>query len=192
MRSRVFQLTLVCLLSIGLAGCHRKEVAELKALQAAMEVQQLNLSKMDDFNSNVFSGQRWELLGKSHAQNVVVHWPDGRTTNELGQHEQDLRAIFEWAPDTRITDHTVRVANGDWTAVTGIMEGTFTQPMTMPDGKNIPPTGKRYSLPVATFAHWKDRVMDEKHIYYDNDALFTQLGVASDEGTYEDPFPDAK
>jgi len=33
--------------------------------------------------------------------------------------------MFTYAPDTRIKEHPIRIGQGDWTAVYGIMEGTF-------------------------------------------------------------------
>jgi hypothetical protein len=59
------------------------------------------------------------------------------------------------------------------------MEGTFTKPMPMPDGTSIPPTGKSFKLPMATFGHWgKDGVMFEEYLYWDNATYMAQLGLA--------------
>jgi hypothetical protein len=60
--------------------------------------------------------------------------------------------------------------------------------MPMPDGKNIAPTGKQFKLTMATFGHWKNGVMDEEYLFYDNAALFDQLGVGmKPAGKVEDP-----
>jgi hypothetical protein len=179
--------------SVALLGCHKKELAQLKALQAAADSAQVNLVKFDDLDFNVFTGQKWEQLGKSHAQNVVVHWPDGYTSNGLEQHTEDLKAMFVWAPDTRITEHPIKIANGEWTAVMGVMEGTFTQPMPTDDGKNIAPTGKVFRVEMATLAHWRNGLMDEEYLFWDNQALLEQIGVGEKpEGSYGDPFPEDK
>jgi hypothetical protein len=69
------------------------------------------------------------------------------------------------------------VANGEWTAVTSLLEGTFTQAMPVPGGTTIEPTGRTFRLPMATFGHWKDGVMDEVHVFLDHAALHAQLGV---------------
>ena len=108
-----FEFTLVGLVValVALPGCHRKEAAELAALKASMEATQLNLAKFDDLDFNVFSGQKWDQLSKSHAQNIVVHWPDGHTTTGLEQHTHDLQAMFVWAPDMRIADHPIQKIN---------------------------------------------------------------------------------
>jgi hypothetical protein len=58
------------------------------------------------------------------------------------------------------------------------MEGTFTKPMPLPDGKAIPPTGKAFKLPMATIGHWnKDGVMSEEYLFWDNATYMKQLGL---------------
>jgi hypothetical protein len=60
--------------------------------------------------------------------------------------------------------------------VTGVMRGTFTKPMTI-GGKTIQPTGKSFELPMATIGHWKDGVMDEEWLFWDNQTYMKQLGL---------------
>lgn len=86
-----------------------------------------NLATFDDLDYNVFSNQKWDEFEKSHSKDIVVHWPDGRVTKGLEQHIADLKAMFVYAPDTRIKQHPVKLGSGDWTSVIGIMEGTFTR-----------------------------------------------------------------
>jgi predicted ester cyclase len=137
-----------------------------------------NLANFDDLDFNVYSNQRWDQLGKSHAKDITVHWPDGRTTKGIDVHIEDLKGMFVFAPDTRIKEHPVRIASGDWTAVTGVMEGTFSKPMPVGGGKTIAPTGKSYKLPMATIGHWKNGKMDEEWLFWDNQAFMKQIGVA--------------
>src|SRR5689334_4729252 len=101
-----------------------------------------HLRIFDELDFEVFTGQKWSRLDESHARNIRVHWPDGHFTDGIDQHIADLKAMFVWAPDTRILQHPLRLATNNLTAVTGIMEGTFTRPM--PDGKGgyIKPTHK--------------------------------------------------
>jgi len=137
-----------------------------------------HLATFDDLDFNVFSGQKWSELGRSHAKDITVHWPDGRVTHGIETHIEDLKAMFVYAPDTRIKEHPIRIASGDWTSVTGIMEGTFSKPMPVAGGKTIPPTGKTYKIPMATIGHWKDGVMDEEYLFWDNQSFMKQLGLA--------------
>ena len=72
--------------------------------------------------------------------------------------------MFTFAPDNRITEHPVRFGtdDGQWTAVTGWLEGTFTKPMALANGTVIQPIGKAYRIPMATLGHWtKDGIMFE-------------------------------
>lgn len=86
--------------------------------------------------------------------------------------------MFTYAPDTRIEEHPIKIGQGDWTAVYGIMKGTFTKPMTMPDGKVIQPTGKSFKLPMATISHWTmDGNFDEEYLFWDNQTYMNQLGL---------------
>jgi hypothetical protein len=139
-----------------------------------------NLANFDDLDFRVYSGQKWEDLHKSHAKDIVVHYPDGHTTTGLEAHIAELKPLFTFAPDTKITEHPIRLgtADAEWTAVAGTLDGTFSKPMGRPDGKSISPTGKAFHLPMATLGHWnKDGVMSEEYLYWDNASLMKQIGL---------------
>ena len=136
-----------------------------------------NLRTFDELDYDVFSGQRWEDLPRSHSDDIVVHWPDGHETRGLERHVEDLKAMFVYAPDTRVKKHPVRFGAGEWTSVIGEMEGTFTRPMTLPDGKVVAPTGKAFRLPMCTVGRWEDGVMVEEFLFWDNLTYLQQLGV---------------
>ncbi|MCI4567698.1 ester cyclase [Lysobacter sp. CFH 32150] len=150
------------------------ELAEIKAEQAKIEQ---NLANFDDLDFNVYSNQKWDELSKSHAANIVVHWPDGRTTTGIEPHIEDLKKQFVFAPDTKIKTHPIKIAQGNWTAVTGVMEGTFSQPMPTPDGKTIPPTNKPFKLDMVTIGRWENGVMQEEWLFWDNHAFMQQIGL---------------
>lgn len=57
------------------------------------------------------------------------------------------------------------------------MEGTFSKPMNLGGGKVIAPTGKTFKLTMNTVAHWKDGVMQEEYLFWDNAGLMAQIGV---------------
>ncbi len=46
------------------------------------------------------------------------------------------------------------------------------------DGKTVPPTGKAFKIPMVTIGHWKDGVMDEEWLFWDNLAFMKQIGLA--------------
>jgi hypothetical protein len=137
-----------------------------------------HLARMDTLDFQVFTHQQWDRLSESHAKNIVVHWPDGRQTKGLGKHTDDLRAMFVYAPDTRIRVHPVKFGSRDWTCVIGKMEGTFTKPMPTRDGKKIPPTGKAFKITMCTVGHWnKKGLMDEEYLFWDNQSMMQQIGL---------------
>ncbi len=136
-----------------------------------------NLKVFDTLDFDVFSNQKWERLQESHAHDIVVTWPDGHETRGIDRHIADLKAMFQFAPDIEIKTHPIRFGSGTWTAVTGVMTGTFTQPMPQADGSAIPPTGKRFAISMATIAHWKDGTMDHEWLFWDNQDFMNQLGL---------------
>jgi SnoaL-like polyketide cyclase len=139
-----------------------------------------NLATFDDLDFHVYTGQHWQNLHKSHAQNIVVYYPDGHTTIGIPAHIKELNFMWTFAPDNRITEHHVRfgTAEGEWTAVMGYLDGTFTKPMVLPGGKVIQPTGKAYHLPMATLGHWnKEGTMDKEYLFWDNATLMNQIGA---------------
>ncbi|MEI9886592.1 MAG: ester cyclase [Rhizomicrobium sp.] len=137
-----------------------------------------HIATFDTLDFVVFSKQEWGRLHESHAENIIVSWPDGHDTHGIERHIQDLKQLFVHAPDTRIEVHPIRIANGEWTAVTGIMKGTFTRPMHLADGTVIQPTGRAFELPMATVAHWSKGRMDHEWLYWDNQTYMRQLGIA--------------
>jgi len=139
-----------------------------------------NLANFDDLDFHVYTGQQWENLHKSHGKDIVVYYPDGHTTKGLPDHIKELKFMWTFAPDNRITEHPVRFGTGDgeWTAVMGFLDGTFTKPMSLPNGTIIQPTGMAYHLPMATLGHWnKDGVMSEEYLFWDNATLMKQIGI---------------
>ena len=138
-----------------------------------------NLETFDTLDYVVFSNQEWVRLHESHSLDVVVNWPDGHHTNGIERHIEDLKAMFVYAPDTKIKVHPIKFGSNDFTCVTGIMTGTFTKPMPIGNGKFIQPTGKAFSLPMCTVGHWKDGVMIEEWLYWDNATYMKQIGVGN-------------
>jgi hypothetical protein len=138
-----------------------------------------NLETFDTLDYVVFSNQEWVRLHESHSHDVIAYWPDGHHTNGIERHIEDLKVMFVYAPDTKIKVHPIKFGSNDFTCVTGIMTGTFTKPMPIGDGKFIQPTGKSFSLPMCTVGHWKDGVMIEEWLYWDNATYMKQIGVGN-------------
>ena len=138
-----------------------------------------HLKVFDVLDFDVFSGQKWDRLGESHAKDIVVTWPDGHETKGIEKHIEDLKALFVYAPDIAIKAHPIRFGSGSWTTATGVMTGTFSKPMPIGDGKTIPPTGKRFAVGMATIAHWNaNGQMDHEWLFWDGQDFMKQIGLA--------------
>ncbi|MCY1044832.1 ester cyclase [Corallococcus sp. bb12-1] len=170
-------VALLALTLLGPAACTSAE-EELERYQQAEAQVNTHLTTFDTLDFDVFTHQKWDQLQHSHAQDIIVHWPDGHQTQGIDVHIADLQAMFVYAPDTRIQVHPIRLGSGEWTSVVGIMEGTFTQPMPLPDGTSIAPTGKSIKLVMNTVSRWKDGVMAEEYLFWDNQSYMQQLGLA--------------
>lgn len=137
----------------------------------------MRLARFDSLDFDVYSNQKWDQLHVSHADNIVVHYPDGHTTTGLPDHIEELKPMFVFAPDTKIKVHPIKFGTGQWTSVMGEMEGTFSKPMPMGGGKTIAPTGKRFKLSMVTVGRWEGGKMAEEFLMWDNAAFMKQLGV---------------
>jgi predicted ester cyclase len=173
--------------ALAFTACSKNEAKSSDAGSAGAQSQTLgdsarmiaqNLMKFDTLDFDVFSNQKWDRLRESHAQDIIVSWPDGHDTHGIDKHIEDLKAMFVFLPDLKITEHPIKIANGHWTSVTGRMVGTFSKPMPIGNGKSVPPTGKKLDLTMATIGHWTDAgVMDHEWLFWDNQTFMKQLGL---------------
>src|SRR5207302_3797129 len=165
--------------AVVFAACSRGESGAnaSRSAESAGQVAALNdsaskiaehLMKFDTLDFDVFSNQKWDRLGESHAADVIVTWPDGHETRGIQKHIEDLKALFVWGPDIKIKVHPIRFGSGNWTGVTGVMTGTFSRPMAGPDGTTIQPTGKHFAIGMATIGHWKNGKIDHEWLFWDN------------------------
>lgn len=152
---------------------------ELKKFTDERATVKKNMKTFDELDFVVFSNQEWTRLHESHAKDVKVNWPDGHYTTGIEKHIEDLKAMFVYSPDTNIKVHPVKIGSGEWTSVIGVMAGTFTKPMPIGDGKFIEPTGKKFSITMCTVGHWKNGVMIEEYLFWDNLTYMKQLGIAN-------------
>ncbi len=150
---------------------------ELKKYTDDKMTTEKNLETADMLEYIVFSRQEWIRRHEALPKDIIVNWPDGHQTYGRDQHIKDLTAMFANAPDAKVKMHPVRITSGDFIAETGIITGTFTKPMPTGDGKFIQPTGRQFSVPMCAVGHWKDGVMTEEWLYWDNAAYMQQLGL---------------
>ena len=101
----------------------------------------------------------------------VVH--TGQVKNDLDATKQMFLTLTAAFPDySEKIEHMI--AEGDMVAVFYILSGTFKNAF-----GNTAPTGKKFSVPAAVLAHFKDGKQVEAWQYIDNDEWNRQLGVVS-------------
>ena len=141
---------------------------------------QENLERFDQLDFDAYSKRKnMKLFRDIHCADVKVVFPDGRTTHGIDQHVKDIEGLFNGTPDSRISAHPIAFGSGDWTATTGVLEATFSEPMKLPDGNSIPPTGKKIKMPMATIARWDNGCIAEEHLFWDNAEYMKQLGLGN-------------
>jgi SnoaL-like polyketide cyclase len=154
------------------------DAADLQRYRDAEKIGLQQLEKFDTLDFDVFTNQKWDRLKESHSANIKVYWPDGRVTEGIDTHINDLKYMFSFAPDTRIFEHPIKLQTGEWTSVVGYMEGTFSKPMKLADGTEIPPTGKSSRIRMSTVGHWgPEGTMTEEYLFWDNQSFMKQIGL---------------
>jgi steroid delta-isomerase-like uncharacterized protein len=69
------------------------------------------------------------------------------------------------------------VEEGDAFADEWVFVGTHTGPLVLPDGTELPPTGKRVEMPGMELVKMRDGKIVLDNLYYDNLAVASQLGL---------------
>jgi predicted ester cyclase len=85
-------------------------------------------------------------------------------------------------PDRTLTVD-VYVEQGDTIVVEYTFAGTNTGPLVMPDGTELPPTGKRIEFKGMELLQFRDGKAVVNHDYWDNMAAVGQLGLLPEAAT---------
>lgn len=182
-------LALVTLLAIfGGFAYAGEDVAALKAKIAELQGQvdahateraqtARHLEIFDELDLIAFNSRDMKRIGEIHAENVIVHNPDGTQTTPFPPHAEELKFLFDTF-DFVVTDHIVGFGYGEWTAGISISEGKWVKPLTLPDGTVKQPTGKKVRLKIATIARWENGRIAEEYLFWDNADWNRQIGLS--------------
>ena len=116
-----------------------------------------------------------EGLVNSYTEDAMLVTPDGTA--------QGRAAILEvWSRDkaafpARTVTIDVTVEQGDTIAAEFTWAATNTGPLVMPDGTEMPPTGKRIEAKGMELVQVRGGKLAVHHLYYDNMAVARQLGL---------------
>ncbi len=187
MKKSIIVLTLITL-SLGANVAFADEsIAELKQkiteLQAQVDAHKKereqttrHLEIFDELDLEAFNHRDMKRIGEIHADNVIVHNPDGTQTSPFPPHEEELQFLFDTF-NFKVTDHIVGFGFGEWTAGISISEGKWVKSIVLPDGTVLQPTGKKVRLKIATIARWENERIAEEYLFWDNQDWNKQIGL---------------
>lgn len=116
-------------------------------VEAQTTVEKANLERFDKVDFQAWNNRNWTLFRELHAPDVLVVDFNGHTTKGIEQHVQWAMAANSGQPESRILAHPIKIAAGNWTAVTGTSPGNFT---------------------MVTVAHWKDGRIAQEYLFMQN------------------------
>jgi ketosteroid isomerase-like protein len=138
-----------------------------------------NLELMQTLD-DAWSAQDWDTFAQCHKPDTVVRWPGQPPTHGVEAHRAESIQLFKTFPDNRVGNRPYKTlfGSGDWTCAVASFTGTMTGPMTGPDGKDVPPTGKRFEVDFCTVARWDDGQIVEENLFYDLVGMMRQIGLS--------------
>jgi steroid delta-isomerase-like uncharacterized protein len=116
-----------------------------------------------------------------YAEDAVQNMPDGTFEGRSTIRERLAQELIGFTD----LNHTVRsfLEEGDTFADEWTFAGTHTRPFLLPDGTELPPTGKRVEIAGMEFVQVRDGKVVINTLYYDNLAVAVQLGVVPEGAT---------
>ena len=108
-----------------------------------------NLDRFDQLDFDAWNNRNWTLFREIHSPDVLVVDFSGKVTRGIDQHVKWANESLSSTPSTIIA-HPLKIAAGNWTAVTGNSTRTDLS------------TGESFNSTMVTVAHWKDgRILEE-------------------------------
>jgi hypothetical protein len=112
-----------------------------------------NLERFDKLDFEAWNNRNWTLFREIHGPDVLVVDFNGNATRGIEQHVQWAMAAISAAPESRVLAHPIKIAAGNWTAVTGTLPGNVT---------------------MVTVAHWEDGRIAEEYLFMQNPIVMNQ------------------
>jgi SnoaL-like domain len=103
-----------------------------------------NLDRFDKLDFDAWNNRNWTFFREIHAPDVLVVDFSGNTTRGIDRHVEWAVAAVSSAPESRVLAHPIKIAAGNWTAVTGTLPGNAT---------------------MITLAHWEDGRIAEEYLF---------------------------
>ena len=121
---------------------------------AQTQEEKANLERLDKLDFEAWNNRNWTLFREIHSPDVLVVDFNGNATRGIEQHVQWAMAAISAAPESRVIAHPIKIAAGNWTAVTGTLPGNVT---------------------MITVAHWEDSRIAEEYLFMQNPIVMNQV-----------------
>jgi hypothetical protein len=158
----------------------KAKIAKLETQVAAHKAERAqtkeHLETFDELDLVAFNGRDMKRIEEIHADNVIVHNPDGTKTSPFSPHSEELKFLFDTF-DFTVAEHIVGFGHGEWTAGISISEGQWVKPLKLPNGKVLQPTNKKVRIKIATIARWENGRIAEEYLFWDNADWNKQIGL---------------
>ena len=115
---------------------------QAQILVAQTPEEKANLERFDKLDFEAWNNRNWTLFREIHDPDVLVVDFNGNITRGIEQHVQWAMATMSDALE--ISAHPIKIAAGNWTAVTGTLPGNVT---------------------MVTVAHWEDGRIAEEYLF---------------------------
>jgi len=134
------------------------------------------MKKGDDaFNSRDFAAMK-----AIHHPDIIAHVA-GSAQPVKGQpaHAAMMKEMFRIFPDVHVHNdpYPVQFGSGDWITVVTRTTGTFTGEMILPDGTEVPPTGKAFDLDFGQTSKWQGDQLIAISAFWDSALQAKQIGL---------------
>ena len=116
-----------------------------------------------------------------YADDAVQLMPDGTFEGRSAIHDRLAKELDAFSDITH--RYVSYVEQDDAFADEWVFVGTHTGPLVLPDGTELPPTGKRVEMPGMELVKVRDGKIVVDNLYYDNLAVAAQLGLLPQEVT---------
>ena len=121
---------------------------------AQTQEEKANLERFDKLDFEAWNNRNWTLFREIHSPDVLVVDFNGNATRGIEQHVQWAMAAISAAPESRVIAHPIKIAAGNWTAVTGTLPGNVT---------------------MVIVAHWEDSRIAEEYLFMQNPIVMNQV-----------------
>ena len=143
-----------------------------------MSTEERNMELMQTLD-DAWNAQDLDTFVQRHKPDTIVRWPGQPPTHGIEAHREEAIQFFKTFPNQHLDNrpYKVLIAGGDWTCSVARFTGTMTGPMTGPDDKEIPPTGKSFEVDFCTVARWDNGQILEENLFYDLVTFMRQIGL---------------